>query len=245
MRRWLISIIVGMGVALEAGLVQAQVDPAPYQAAMVTYKQRQAQFDRDRQLYQAGSNTDFATVLSSANAAFVARQQAAYRYTFYLRSLVQNYVTDEEIARDLLDRLDHHAQEIAQMTVNFNTLTDWSTADSAAATIMAGLHETAYQCFAQVYYLELSGIVTNYLELYQTQRERILREASSAIDRQNKTKILDETNRTLLNLQTQVAAAKPNLNFINSASSYASLREKLDNILTDCEKSLEVYAQLE
>jgi len=228
-----------------ASVTRAQVNPAVYQSAMVTYKQRQAQFDRDRQLYQTGAGTDFTTVLASANSAYQARSDAAIKYATYLRSLVDTYIVDDTVKADLQAKLDANLRDIQAAPTSFANLSSWSQADTSNTKALADFHETAYQCFAQIYYLELKGIIDQYAALYDTQSTRILAETSGNIDRQTKTDVLNETGRSLANLQAQVIAAKPDLNFINSAASYNQLKAKLDAILATAEKSLETYARLE
>ena len=245
MRQWLMVLAIAVLILAGARRVGAQAYQQEYQSAMVAYRQYQARFERDRQLYQSGSGTSFTTLLASANEAFVARQQAAYSYTRYLRGLVENYVTDVQVRAELVVKLDQQAEAIRAMTVNFDNLSTWAQADSEATAILAALNETAYQSFAEIYYAQLKQIIDEYVTIYQSQNQRILSEATSQIERQGKRATLEETERTLLNLQAQIDTMRPDFNFVNSQPSYVSWRDKMDSIFALTETSLKAYASLE
>jgi len=244
MRKWLLVIVGLFLFARSPSLARAQTQQA-YQTAMVTYRQAQARFDRDRQLYQARSGMSWEQLLTSANDAYRARQLAAYRYVLYLEELVNSYVTDQTVREELITKLESDKQAVLDMTVSFTSLGTWTQADSENTVALASLTETAYQSFAQIYYQELAGIIDTYITLYQEQNQRILAEAANEIQRQEKAKTLAETERTLQNLRAQIAAARPNLNFVNSQPAYTNLRDQLDQILATTQTSLKVYASLE
>ena len=245
MRRWLTVLLIVFWPVVGIRQVGAQTYQQEYQSAMVAYRQYQARFERDRQLYQSGSGTSFATLLASANDAFVARQQAAYSYIRYLRGLVESNVTETLARTELVDKLDQHAQAIGTMTVNFDNLSAWAQADSEATTILAALNETAYQSFAEIYYTQLKQIIDEYVTIYQSQNQRILSEAASQIEREGKRVTLEETERTLLNLQAQISTLRPDFNFVNSQPAYVSWRDKMDSVFALTETSLKAYASLE
>ena len=226
------------------GHVQAQ-SLQSYQQAMVTYRQYQAQFERDRLLYQGGDGVTFEEVMESAGHAFATRQAAVLSYSRYLRTLVDSYVTDAATHDDLISRLEAHEEEISGLSVRFDSLGAWQAAESTSNTAYGHFGETVYQCFTQIYFNELDTIIQEYQKLADTQPERILEEATSNVERESKSRIIQNATRTLISLQKELTTLKRDAAYVNSAASYTIWRENADQLLASTQKSLKEYASLE
>ncbi len=217
-----------------------------YQRSLATYRQQIALFNRDRQLYQQSqNNTALTTTVSSARAAFAARQTTLLDYNQYLSSLINDTVDDETLKNSLVASLAEQSQALIALDSNFDTVASWYPSDSQFAAIYAQFSTIAYQAFAQIYYHQLQRLVEQFATLYQNQNQRILTEASSQVERERKNKILDQTARSLAQLQTQLATIRPQLAAVNGADTYQKLRNELNQLLLETQTSLGLYAQLE
>ena len=244
-KKWTL-FLVSVAFLTGAASVEAAGEKLTYQNNISVYRQAQANFARDKQLYNAApTDANFETLMDSARDTFAARQTTILSYLEYLSALVHAYVTDStQVAT--FDRL------FTTYKVNFSDITDrpldasdWSRADSTFASTYARFNETAYQAFAWIYWSETSEIVENYITLYQNQNQRIINGASNDVERREKTTKLQEIENTLASLREKLADYKKRLPDINSQTSYESLRADLNKFVTQTEESLKVYVKLE
>ncbi len=244
MSRFLGLVASVLVLVVTCGRIHAQSLQA-YQQAMVTYRQYQAQFERDRLLYQNNDGITFETVMDSASHAFATRREAVLSYSRYLRTLVKTYITNTATLESLISRLDAHEEEINHLSVTFDSLGSWQAAESTSNVVYGRFSETVYQCFTQIYLNELDAIIQGYQTLADTQPERILDEATSNVERESKSRIIQNATRTLISLQRQLTTLKRDATYVNSASSYTLWRENADQLLASTQKSLKEYASLE
>ena len=241
------SIFLSIGIlAVFTGVCRAQSTRATYLAAVSDYRQAAASFNRDKQLYAAsGSETNYNNLFASGRQTFVARQQTVLAFINYLRELARTYVTDGEQLATFERLLTTYEVNFGDIITVLSDSSEWSRADSEFASVYAKFNEAAYQIMAGIYWSELDAIVENYVTLYQNQNQRIINSAGSEVSAREKTVQLQEIEKTLSSLRTEMAELKQTAAAVNSYESYESLRARLDGVVTEVENSLKNYVKLE
>jgi hypothetical protein len=217
-----------------------------YEQIFQTYSQQAAQLERDKQIYARAQNEEnLNSLLVSARATLTARQEVMINYTSYLATVCSEYMENQiELAR-LREELVKQTAAFSALNGNFTQLTTWRTEDNSFAKTMATFQVTAYQTYAWIYWTRLNLLANNFADLITTQKERILTEASSEIIRTQKEKTIAETERTATKLQIRIKESKTTLTKINSDTTYNSFAHTLDQIQTDLQAAVQIYAELE
>jgi hypothetical protein len=215
---------------------------------MTTYRSQAATFDRDKQLFQRNqTDSYYQTALNSANQTFALRSHSTASFNAYLAGLLDQYVTpaDQLTSATLKTKLNDQLNKVQALPQSFTDSSSLYRTNDDFVNIFASLNETAYQSFAQIYFHELQTILTQFQSLYDQQNQRILDETTNQIERENKNQTLGKISRALQSLATKLTQVNFTLSPVNSRDSYFTFRSELNNILTELESNLKLYAGLE
>ncbi len=239
-------LTVIFGGSVKAVTEEAQNFYLNYEQIFQTYSQQAAQLERDKQIYARAQNEEnLNSLLMSARATLTSRQEVMVNYTSYLAAVCSEYMENQiELAR-LREELVKQTTAFSAFDNSFAQLTTWRTADNSFAKTMTAFQVTAYQTYAWIYWTRLNLLANNFADLITMQKERILAEASSEIIRTQKEKTIAETERTATKLQARIKESKNTLTKINNYSTYNGFAHTLDQIQTDLQAVVQIYAELE
>lgn len=245
---WAIVIffITISGGPVKAITEEAQIFATNYEQVFQTYSQQAAQLEREKQLYARAPNEEnLNSLLVSARATLTSRQEVMINYASYLAAVCSEYMQNQiELAR-LREELIKQTALFEALDNNFTQLTTWRTQDNNFAKAMTTFQVTAYQTYAWIYWTRLNLLANNFADLMEAQTERILTEASSEIIRTQKEKTIAETERATVKIQTRIKESKNTLTKINNYNTYNSFAHTLDQIQTDLQATVQIYAELE